>query len=63
MTDRLMTPEEVADWMQVTVEWVHAMAREEQMPALKLGRYWRFERAEVYDWLLERSTTPRSRRT
>ncbi len=63
MSGQLLTAEEVADQMQVTVEWVHGMAREGQMPAIKLGRYWRFDREDVENWLGERRQEPRPRRT
>ena len=63
MTRPLLTPEEVADWLQVTVEWVHQMAREGDMPAMKLGRYWRFDQDAVDAWLSERQTRRLARRT
>ncbi len=61
--ETLMTAEQVAEQMQVTVEWVHGMTREGRMPAIKLGRYWRFDREDVENWLRERRQQPRPRRT
>jgi excisionase family DNA binding protein len=61
--ETLMTAEQVAERMQVTVEWVHGMAREGRMPALKLGRYWRFDREDVENWLRERRHERPARRT
>jgi excisionase family DNA binding protein len=63
VTGRLMTAVEVADWLQVTPEWVHEMARDGGIPSMKLGRYWRFERAAVADWLVERQQRIVTRRT
>ena len=59
----LMTSEQVAERMQVTVEWVHAMARQGDMPAIKLGRYWRFDSNELEDWLRTRHRERPARRT
>lgn len=58
-----MTPEEVADWLKVTPNWVKDMARDGEMPAMKLGRYWRFDRAAVAAWLEERQRRTHTRRT
>jgi nitrogen PTS system EIIA component len=63
MTERLLAAEEVARWMGVTVEWVHTMARRGEMPAMKLGRYWRFDRTSVEAWLRERQGLTYKRRT
>lgn len=63
MTDRLLTAEDVAQWFGVTVEWVHTMARTGQMPATKLGRYWRFDRKSVEAWLRDRQGATYKRRT
>jgi len=60
---RLLTAEDVAEWLQVTVEWVHQMARTGQMPAMKLGRYWRFDQAAVGTWLMNRQGGAYKRRT
>lgn len=53
--DRLLDAEQVADWLAVTPAWVHEMARNGEMPAIKLGRYWRFSRQAIETWLVERS--------
>lgn len=63
MMDRLLTVEEVAGWLAVTPEWVQEMARSGEMPAVKLGRYWRFSREAVAAWLGERSQVQHARRS
>jgi excisionase family DNA binding protein len=45
--DRLMTPEEVADVLQVSAEWVRECARRGDLPSIKLGHYRRFTRSDV----------------
>lgn len=60
---QLLTPKEVADWLKVTPDWVKEMARDGEMPAMKLGRYWRFSRPTVAAWLEERQQKTHTRRT
>ncbi len=63
MTGDLLTAQEVAAWLKVTPDWVKEMAREGEMPAMKLGRYWRFDRDAVASWLVERQERVHTRRT
>jgi excisionase family DNA binding protein len=44
---KLLKPEEVADILSVPVGWVRANAREGTLPAIKLGRYWRFSPSAI----------------
>ena len=51
---RLLTVHEVADLLQVPVSWVYGRTRKrsaERLPGYRLGKYWRFEKAEVLDWV------------
>ena len=51
---RLLTVHEVADLLQVPVSWVYGRTRKrsaECLPGYRLGKYWRFEKAEVLDWV------------
>ncbi len=45
--DRLLTPEDVADLLQVSPEWVRECARRGDLPVVRLGHYRRFTRADV----------------
>lgn len=52
--DRLLTIREVAEMLQVPVSWVYGRTRKrsaERLPGYRLGKYWRFEKAEVLDWV------------
>ncbi len=51
MTDRLLTAAEVAELLQVKESWVRQETRADRLPHLRLGRYVRYERAEVLAWL------------
>lgn len=51
---RLLTAAEVGEMLRVPASWVYAAARDGRLPCLKLGRYTRFDPAEVEAWLRER---------
>jgi excisionase family DNA binding protein len=51
---RLMTVHEVAELLQVPSSWVYAHTRHRclnRIPGIRLGKYWRFERAEILRWI------------
>jgi excisionase family DNA binding protein len=48
------TPDELATALKVPKSWVYARSRETgpgSMPRIKVGKYLRFNRSEVIDWL------------
>ena len=52
--ERLMTVSEVAELLQVPPSWVYAHTRHRsssRIPGIRLGKYWRFERAEILKWI------------
>jgi len=51
---RLLTVGEVASLLHVPVSWVYGRMRKrsmERLPGYRLGKYWRFNEAEVLEWL------------
>ena len=51
--DRLLSVREVAEILQVPVSWVYGRTRgrsANRIPGVKLGKYWRFQEREVWDW-------------
>ena len=54
LNGELLTIREVAQSLKVPVSWVYERTRRrgaEQMPHIKLGKYLRFELANVRTWL------------
>lgn len=51
MNDRLLTSREVAELLAVPRTWVEEHARAGNIPHRRLGRYVRYDRAEVLAWL------------
>jgi excisionase family DNA binding protein len=51
---QLLTVREVAEMLQVPVSWVYGRMRKrsrEQLPAYRLGKYWRFREEEILAWV------------
>lgn len=51
MSDRLMTVEQMAKYLQVDQYTIYVWARKGRMPAFKIGRFWRFRKEEIDKWL------------
>lgn len=49
----LLTPEGAGKMLSVHPETVRRMARAGEIPALKIGNRWRFDPAELREWLKE----------
>ncbi len=47
-TEPLWTVAEVANYLQLEPETIRSMARRKELPALKVGRVWRFRKSEVF---------------
>lgn len=46
-----LTAQEIADKLGYNVQYVRWLAKTKQLPAIKRIREWRFDEAEVYDFL------------
>jgi len=51
VTERLLTADEVADLLAVPVGWVREHTRSGLLPCIRLGRYVRYDRADVLRWV------------
>ncbi len=57
--DRLLTIDEVADYMQVSRFTVYRLAKDRAIPATKIGRQWRFQKEEIDRWVKHPFRSPR----
>lgn len=48
---QLLTPDQVADLLQVTKDWLYDQAQMKKIPAIKLGRMLRFRRRDIESYL------------
>ena len=51
MSERLLTAPELAERLAVPKSWILESARSGAMPCVRLGRYVRFDLADVEAWL------------
>jgi excisionase family DNA binding protein len=50
----LLEVEDVAKLLGMSRDWVYAEARADRIPHVKLGRFTRFRREAIEDWICER---------
>jgi excisionase family DNA binding protein len=62
MDDTFLTTEEVLDYLQVNLRTVYRLIKAGRIPAVRVGRQWRFRRADLDAWL-ESQGTRKSRAT
>ena len=53
MTDRWMSVEEIAEYLGVSKDTVYSWLTNKGMPGHKVGRFWKFKRADVDTWVRE----------
>lgn len=51
----LMTVEEVADYLRVTEKTIYRLLKRGDIPAVKVGHRWRFEKNSIDEWLHQNS--------
>ena len=49
----ILTLEEVATYLRLTPQTIYKWAQEKRIPAVKLGKEWRFRRSVIDRWLDE----------
>lgn len=49
----LMTVEEVSQFLRIPISTVYKLAKNGEIPALKIGRHWRFHRPLLDKWIIE----------
>ncbi len=57
----IMTPEQVADYLQLNTDTVYRLIRGHQLAASKVGRAYRIPKEDVETFLLSHSTRPQVR--
>lgn len=49
--EKLMTLEEVAKYLRLSIHTLYKMGEQGRIPALKAGKQWRFKKEEIDKWL------------
>jgi excisionase family DNA binding protein len=48
--DKIMTLEEVAEYLRVKPQTIYTWAQEKKIPAAKIGKEWRFKKSMIDNW-------------
>ena len=57
MTDEpLMSVKDLAEYLQVDMSTIYLWSQRGQIPAMKVGKMWRYRRSEIEEWLNQRRT-------
>jgi len=54
---KLMTIKEVADYLRLSRVTVYKMTRQGKIPALKIGKQWRYNKSEIDSWVKQKSNS------
>lgn len=54
--ENLLTVKEIASYMKINERTIYKLAKEKQIPALKIGGTWRFNRSVIDKWVNETMT-------
>ena len=55
MESRLLTAEQAAELLQTDAGTLRRLARQRRVPAMKVGRQWRFDEALLREWVRDLS--------
>ena len=53
----IMTAQEVAQYLRLAEATIYRLAQAGEIPAVKVGRAWRFKRELIDEWFKEQATT------
>ncbi len=59
MNDKLLAAEDVAELLGVPKSWVYEQSRLGRIPTVELGRYKRYRREAIDEWVKDRETNQR----
>lgn len=58
MDDVFLTTEEVLEYLQVNLRTVYRLIKAGKIPAVRVGRQWRFRKVDIDQWLAGQQTGP-----
>lgn len=54
--EQLMTVKQVGELLQITPQTIYKMVEHRRLPAIRVGKQWRFKRDEIRAWIVENNT-------
>lgn len=61
--DKILTVEEVGSYLQIPKQTLYVWAREGKIPAIKVGKHWRFKKSSLDIWMQEKEKSNHKRST
>lgn len=58
MEDRWLSVDEIAEYLGVTRETIYAWLSKKDLPGHRVGRLWKFKRAEIDEWVRAGGANP-----
>ena len=55
MTDDILTIKELAEYLKLNEKTAYRLVSEGKIPGFKVGGSWRFQRAEIQNWIKAKS--------
>jgi excisionase family DNA binding protein len=55
---QMMTVQEVADYLRLNQMTIYKLAQKGKIPAVKVGRVWRFRKDLIDEWFREKASDP-----
>jgi excisionase family DNA binding protein len=55
VSESLWTVDEVAEYLKLQPDTIRSMARRGELPAIKLGKVWRFTKIAIHEMLINKS--------
>lgn len=59
VSDPLLDPEQAGELLGVSAYTVREMARKRELPAIRLGKFWRFRESSLRAWIDDRERAAR----
>lgn len=59
--NEILTIDEVAEYLRLTPQTIYKWAQEKRIPAVKLGKEWRFRRSVIDKWFDDQLQWPAAR--
>ena len=56
MTDDILTIKELAEYLKLNEKTAYRLVSEGKIPGFKVGGSWRFQRAEIQNWIKAKSS-------
>lgn len=51
MNKEMMTIDDVAKYLKLSISTIRGMIKMEKIPAIKIGKMWRFEKERIDQWI------------